>query len=79
VAMTAVYAVATGIFPSGSRGVGFGVLMTGSLSGIALGPMLSGVVGAVSLRAVFAVNAVAMAVLAWLIARRLTARIRPAP
>ncbi len=79
VAMTAIYAVAGGVMPPGHRGVGFGVLTTASLAGIALGPILSGVIGAASLRVTFLLNAAAIAVLAWLIARRMSARPLVAP
>ncbi len=72
VAMTAVYAVGGSVMPPGARGVGFGVLTTASLSGIALSPVFSGMLGAASLRVVFLLNAVVMGTLAWVLARAMT-------
>jgi MFS family permease len=72
VAMTAVYAMAGWVIPSRHRGVGFGVLTTASLSGIALGPVLTGIVGGVSLRLAFLLNAATMIVLGWVVARRMS-------
>ena len=69
VAFTGVYAVAGTVIPPGARGVGFGVLTTASLSGLALSPILSGVLGAASLRAVFLLDAVGLATLTWFVAR----------
>lgn len=73
VAMTAVYAVGGSVMPPGARGVGFGVLTTASLSGIALSPVFSGMLGAASLRGVFLLNAVVMGGLAWIVARWMAA------
>jgi len=72
VAMTAVYTAAGSVIPPRVRGVGFGVLTTASLGGIALSPVLTGIIGAASLRVAFLLNAGAMAVLAWLVARRMS-------
>ena len=71
VAMTAVYTVAGWVIPSRHRGVGFGVLTTASLAGIALGPVLTGIVGGASLRAAFLLNAGSMTALGWLVVRRM--------
>lgn len=71
VAMTAAYGVAGRVIPPGARGAGFGVLTTASLSGIALSPIFSGLLGAASIRAVFIFDAVALAALTWVVARLL--------
>jgi len=69
VAMTAAYSLAGLVIPAGARGAGFGVLTTASLSGIALSPILSGVLGATSIRAVFLLDAAGLAALTWFVAR----------
>jgi len=69
VAMTGVYTVAGTVIPPGARGVGFGVLTTASLSGLALSPIMSGVLGATSIRAVFLLDAAGLAALTWFVAR----------
>ena len=74
VAMTAVYAAGGAVIPPGARGVGFGVLTTASLSGIALSPVFSGLLGAASLRGVFLLNAVVMGALTWGVARKMAPR-----
>jgi DHA1 family multidrug resistance protein-like MFS transporter len=74
VAMTGAYAVAGSVIPAGVRGTGFGVLTTASLSGIALSPILSGALGAISIRAVFLLDAVGLAVLSWFVARWMVLR-----
>ncbi|HSL23350.1 MAG TPA: MFS transporter [Vicinamibacterales bacterium] len=67
VAMTTAYSTASALIPRGSSGAGFGLLTTASLAGLAISPMLSGLLGATSIRAVFALDAVVMALLAvWL-------------
>lgn len=74
VAMTAVYAAGGAVIPPGAHGVGFGVLTTASLSGIALSPVFSGLLGAASLRGVFLLNAVVMGALTWGVARKMAPR-----
>jgi MFS family permease len=78
VAMTAVYTAAGAVIPPRVTGVGFGVLTTASLAGIALSPVLTGIIGATSLRTAFLLNAGAMALLAWLVARRMSAPVKGA-
>jgi len=63
-AMTAAYAAAALVIPPGAHGTGFGVLTSASLAGLAASPVVAGVLGAISLRAVFVVDAVLMAALA---------------
>jgi MFS family permease len=69
VAMTTAYSYAGSMIPQGAGGAGFGLLTTASLTGLAISPMLSGILGAISIRAVFAMDAAIMALLAVLIAR----------
>ena len=63
ISMTASYAVAASVIPPGTHGAGFGVLTSASLVGMALSPVAAGALGGVSLRAVFVVDAVLMAML----------------
>ena len=67
--MTAAYTAASAVIPSGATGVGFGLLTTASLAGLAVSPVLNGLVGSASIRAVFVVDAVILAVLAVIVKR----------
>jgi MFS family permease len=69
VAMTASYTAAGGVIPAGAHGAAFGFLTSASLTGLALSPIVSGVLGATSIRAVFLVDALALLVLALLVRR----------
>ena len=51
-ATTAAYTAASSIIPAGARGAGFGLLTTASLVGLAVSPIVSGLLGATSIRAV---------------------------
>jgi DHA1 family multidrug resistance protein-like MFS transporter len=68
-ATTASYTAASSIIPSGARGTGFGLLTTASLVGLAVSPIVSGLLGATSIRAVFVVDALMLAGLAILVSR----------
>jgi MFS family permease len=74
ISMTTAYASAGGMIPQGAGGAGFGLLTTASLTGLAVSPMLSGLLGATSIRAVFALDAVAMVLLALWIRRAMVQR-----
>ena len=63
-AMTAAYAAAGLVIPSGAHGTGFGVLTSASLTGMAVSPIVAGFLGATGIRAVFAVDVALMALLA---------------
>jgi DHA1 family multidrug resistance protein-like MFS transporter len=52
-ATTTTYTAASAVMPVAARGAGFGLLTTASLTGLALSPILSGLLGATSIRAVF--------------------------
>jgi DHA1 family multidrug resistance protein-like MFS transporter len=69
VATTATYTAATGVMPAGGRGAGFGLLTTASLTGLALSPIVSGILGATSIRAVFALDTVGLGALALVVSR----------
>jgi MFS family permease len=67
--MTAAYAAAALVIPPSVRGAGFGLLTTASLIGLAVSPIVSGMLAATSIRAVFALDAIALAVLAVVVVR----------
>ncbi|HSC27386.1 MAG TPA: MFS transporter [Vicinamibacterales bacterium] len=73
VAMTAAYTAAGTVIPASGRGAGFGLLTTASLTGLALSPILSGMLSAVSIRAVFLLDTAALLVLAGLVRRLMAA------
>ena len=60
---TAAYTIAGHSIPSEAKGVGFGVLSSASMAALALSPVLSGLLGSVSLRSVFLVNVALLTVL----------------
>jgi MFS transporter, DHA1 family, multidrug resistance protein len=67
--MTAAYTAAGSVIPASARGSGFGLLTTASLIGLALSPVVSGLLGATSIRAVFALDVMGLAVLAVVVRR----------
>jgi DHA1 family multidrug resistance protein-like MFS transporter len=67
--MTAAYTAAGSVIPASARGAGFGLLTTSSLIGLALSPIVSGLLGATSIRAVFALDVVGLAMLAIVVRR----------
>jgi DHA1 family multidrug resistance protein-like MFS transporter len=69
VATTAAYTAASSVMPHSSRGTGFGLLSTGSLAGLALSPMINGMIAAQSIRAVFALDTAALIALAAVVSR----------
>jgi DHA1 family multidrug resistance protein-like MFS transporter len=73
VATTAAYTAASSVMPGTARGAGFGLLTTASLTGLALSPIVSGILGATSIRAVFVLDVVALGVLAVLVSRLMIA------
>jgi MFS transporter, DHA1 family, multidrug resistance protein len=66
---TSAYTAASSIIPSGARGSGFGLLTTASLVGLAISPIVSGLLGATSIRAVFVVDVLLLSALAVLVSR----------
>ena len=69
VATTAAYTAASSVMPASARGAGFGLLTTASLAGLALSPIVNGMLGATSIRAVFLLDAVGLIGLALLVSR----------
>jgi len=55
--------------PTAGRGAGFGLLTTASLAGLALSPIVNGILGATSIRAVFVLDTVALVTLAVMVSR----------
>jgi MFS transporter, DHA1 family, multidrug resistance protein len=68
-ASTAAYTAAGAVIPPHSRGTGFGLLSTGSLVGLASSPVICGLLGTLSLRAVFVLDTVILVLLAVLVRR----------
>ena len=69
VATTAAYTAASAVMPGSARGAGFGLLTTASLAGLAISPIVSGMLAATSIRAVFLVDAVGLLILAAVVSR----------
>ena len=64
VATTTTYTAASAVIPAGARGAGFGLLTTASLTALALSPILSGLLAATSIRAVFLLDVLVMVAIA---------------
>ena len=71
VATTSIYTAATHAVPPVMRGVAFGYLTTAYLVGLAVSPVVAGLIGALSMRAVFFCDAVALALLGWVVKQRM--------
>lgn len=78
-AMTAAYTVAGSVLPAAARGAGFGFLTTASLAGLAMSPMVAGLLGQASIAAVFVLDAVCLAVIGALVSRVMAERATPSP
>ena len=68
-ASTAAYTAAGAVIPPEARGAGFGLLSTGSLIGLATSPIICGLLGTLSLRAVFVLDTCALIFVAALVRR----------
>lgn len=68
-ATTTAYTAASTVMPPAARGAGFGLLTTASLTGLALSPIVAGILGAVSLRGVFLLDVIALLALAAVVSR----------
>jgi DHA1 family multidrug resistance protein-like MFS transporter len=73
VATTASYTAASSVMPASARGAGFGLLTTASLTGLALSPIVSGILAATSIRAVFLLDTVGLVALAVAVSRLMIA------
>jgi len=74
VATTAVYSAASAAVSADARNGAFAWLTTAYLTGLALSPVLAGLLGHLSMRAVFVVDAAGLGVLALIVRRRMTPR-----
>ncbi len=72
VATTSTYTATTQTVPLGARSVALGYLTTAYLVGLAVSPVIAGLVGALSMRSVFLADAVGLGVLAWVLRTRMT-------
>ena len=61
------------MIPANARGAGFGLLTTASLVGLALSPIITGLLAATSIRAVFLLDVVIMLVIAVAVSRLMMA------
>jgi MFS family permease len=64
VGTTAAYTAAAAVIPANVRGTGFGLLTTASLIGLAVSPVVCGFLAVTSIRAVFGLDVLGLAVLA---------------
>ena len=71
VATTAIYTGASASVSSAARGVAFGYLTRAYLVGLAVSPVLAGLVGALSMRAVFIADGGALVAMAYTLNRRM--------
>jgi DHA1 family tetracycline resistance protein-like MFS transporter len=78
-ASTTAYTAASSVMPATARGAGFGLLSTAALAGLALSPIMAGILGAVSIRAVFLLDVVALAALAAVVLRLMAISPREKP
>ena len=69
IATTVAYTTAGAVVPGHARGAGFGILASASLVGLAVSPMVAGLLVSVGLRTVFFVNAVVLLVLGQVVRR----------
>jgi len=76
-AITAAYTAGGRSVPAASHATGFGFLTGASLAGLALSPVLAGLLGRSNLIAVFAVDLILLAAIAAVTLRRPTSRIPP--
>lgn len=63
-ATTTTYTAASAVIPASARGAGFGLLTTASLTALAVSPVLSGLLSATSIRAVFLLDMLVMVAIA---------------
>jgi MFS family permease len=75
-AMTAAYTAAAAALPETVRATGFGFLTSASLVGIAVSPMVAGLLARIGLRAVFLVNVAMLLVLGAIVLRTMGEAVR---
>ena len=71
---TAIYSVAGALLPSDAHATGFGIMTTASLLGLAVSPVVAGMIGSAGLRIVFIADVFLLVILALMVANRLRAR-----
>jgi DHA1 family multidrug resistance protein-like MFS transporter len=79
IGMTATYTAANSVLPDNARATGFGLLSTGSLAGIALSPMINGIIAVRSIRTVFVLDTAALLAVCALVSRMMIAAPLDAP
>ena len=65
---TVIYSVAGGLLPGDAHATGFGIMTTASLLGLAVSPVVAGLIGSAGLRIVFVADVcllVIVAILVW--------------
>jgi DHA1 family multidrug resistance protein-like MFS transporter len=75
VAMTASFTAAGHVIPEQSRSTGFGLLTSASLVGLSISPIASGVLARISIRSVFIVGMITLAVLSAMVSYVMRARV----
>ena len=73
-ATTTTYTAASAVIPASARGAGFGLLTTASLTALAVSPILSGLLSATSIRAVFLLDVLVMVAIAAAVPRLMVIR-----
>ena len=73
-ATTTTYTAASAVIPASARGAGFGLLTTASLTALAVSPVLSGLLSATSIRAVFLLDVLVMVAIAAAVPRLMVIR-----
>jgi DHA1 family multidrug resistance protein-like MFS transporter len=73
-ASTAAYTAAGAVIPSGAHGTGFGVLSSAALTGLAVSPVVAGSLGATTMRGVFVLDVIVLAILAAVVRRVMVER-----
>jgi MFS family permease len=73
--MTASFTAAGHVIPEQSRSTGFGLLTSASLVGLSVSPMASGVLARISIRSVFIVGMITLAVLSAMVSYVLRERV----
>jgi MFS family permease len=71
VATTAIYAAAGQAVTAAQRGVAFGYLTTAYLIGLAVSPVVAGVIGSFDMRTVFLVDAAGLGAIVWIVSQRM--------
>ena len=71
VATTAVYTSASRAVSGADRGLAFGYLTRAYLTGLAVSPILAGLIGSRSMRTVFLADAAGLVAIAWIAGRRI--------